>query len=205
MFSCLAPRVYRSVRPRGHLQSVIDVTIGYEGEDPSLYDLILGKVKRLHLHIKRFPMHTLPNTDKELEEWIIKCFYDKDLRLKIPKTFSLASYEKIYALKSLSVYSSVINYEYKNKSAIMPAEQLNMTGSKDHGPAYQVCLRCGCSEPNRIIEPPAAILEFLFRHRCCARTPCDHFHAGLDERREKNLIRALGAEAELVSKDAGGF
>ncbi|MEK6624577.1 MAG: lysophospholipid acyltransferase family protein, partial [Bdellovibrionota bacterium] len=77
---------------RGHLQSVIDVTIGYEGEAPSLYDLILGKVKRLHLHIKRFPMHTLPNTDKELEEWIIKCFYDKDLRLqKFQKTFSLAS------------------------------------------------------------------------------------------------------------------
>ncbi|MBI2520392.1 MAG: acyltransferase [Bdellovibrio sp.] len=67
---------------RGHLKSVIDVTIGYEGQAPSLYDLLLGKARRLHLYIKRIPINTLPESEKELEAWIIKCFYDKDLRLR---------------------------------------------------------------------------------------------------------------------------
>ncbi|OFZ17147.1 MAG: hypothetical protein A2X86_01470 [Bdellovibrionales bacterium GWA2_49_15] len=76
---------------RGHLQSVIDVTIGYEGQVPSLYDLLQGKARRLHLHIRRFPMSTLPETDKQLEEWVVRCFYDKDLRLKrFQETCSLA-------------------------------------------------------------------------------------------------------------------
>lgn len=63
---------------RGHLSAVYDLTIGYEDGVPTLWQYIVGSVKRIQLHAKRFPMADLPTAEEDLRLWLLERFRVKD-------------------------------------------------------------------------------------------------------------------------------
>jgi 1-acyl-sn-glycerol-3-phosphate acyltransferase len=63
---------------RGHCQAIYDVTIIYEEESPSIADLILGKVTKVHVHVKRFEISQLSDDKNDLNNWITERFYIKN-------------------------------------------------------------------------------------------------------------------------------
>jgi lysocardiolipin and lysophospholipid acyltransferase len=66
---------------RGHLDAVVDVTIGYEAGVPTLWQWAQGFVPRAHLHVVRHPIESLPAEDAALGEWLRARFSEKDQRL----------------------------------------------------------------------------------------------------------------------------
>ena len=66
---------------KGHCQAVYDVTILYEGAAPSFLDLFRGKVKRVKLHVERFPLDRLGEEEKDIQKWIVDRFYLKNKML----------------------------------------------------------------------------------------------------------------------------
>ncbi len=64
-----------------HLDAVYDTTIGYEGGYPSLWQWAKGYVRRVHLHVRRFPRSELPQSDEELVEWLYARYQEKDALL----------------------------------------------------------------------------------------------------------------------------
>ncbi len=67
---------------RGHATAVYDLTIGYEEGVSNLGQYITGAVDRVHLHVRRFPMEELPETDEELAAWLRQRWIEKDERLE---------------------------------------------------------------------------------------------------------------------------
>jgi len=63
---------------RGHAAAVYDLTIGYEGGVPTLGQYITGIVDRVHLHLRRFPLEELPESDEELATWLRQLWMEKD-------------------------------------------------------------------------------------------------------------------------------
>lgn len=63
---------------RDKIAAVYDVTIGYEDGVPTLWQFIRGHAKRAHLHLRRFPVATLPQGDEELSRWLFERFEEKD-------------------------------------------------------------------------------------------------------------------------------
>jgi 1-acyl-sn-glycerol-3-phosphate acyltransferase len=61
-----------------HLHAVYDVTIGYVDGVPSLWQYIIGSVRHIHVHVRRFPVAELPSVETELERWLLDLFRDKD-------------------------------------------------------------------------------------------------------------------------------
>jgi len=62
-----------------HLDAVYDVTIGYQGDTiPSMLDCFLRKVKHVDIHVKRFAIADLPQTDEDLSAWLIQRYVEKD-------------------------------------------------------------------------------------------------------------------------------
>ncbi len=61
-----------------HLDAVYDLTIGYLGEAPSLWLLIAGRVKQIHLHVRRYPAQALPQPEDELSDWLYTRYQEKD-------------------------------------------------------------------------------------------------------------------------------
>ncbi|HAZ13137.1 MAG: cysteine synthase [Bdellovibrionales bacterium GWA2_49_15] len=122
--------------------------------------------------------------------------------------------QRIDAIKSLvgNTPLLVIEYEYKSKKRLIyaKAEHLNMTGSiKDRmalhimGKAYASgALRPGA----KIIEATSGNTGISFSAIGAALGhPVTIFMPDWMSEERKNLIRALGASVELVSKDQGGF
>ncbi len=62
----------------GHVAAVYDLTVGYEEGVPTLWQLALGRVRRIHLHVRRFPMGELPRGAEELAAWLLERFREKD-------------------------------------------------------------------------------------------------------------------------------
>lgn len=63
---------------RKHVDAVYDVTIGYTGGVPSLWQYAKGLVGQIHVHVRRFPIGALPETDEGLQEWLLERFAEKD-------------------------------------------------------------------------------------------------------------------------------
>jgi 1-acyl-sn-glycerol-3-phosphate acyltransferase len=64
---------------RQHLDSVYDVTIGYEtAPPPSLFNCFAGDVKRLDLHVRRYDAASLPTDEEALATWALDRFREKD-------------------------------------------------------------------------------------------------------------------------------
>jgi 1-acyl-sn-glycerol-3-phosphate acyltransferase len=63
---------------RGHAEAVYDVTIGYEGGVPTLWQYVLGYCPRAHFHVRRYPVRELPVEDAALAAWLLARFEEKD-------------------------------------------------------------------------------------------------------------------------------
>ena len=63
---------------RSYLDAVYDLTIGYEGGVPSLWQYARGYAMRVHLHVRRHPVDTLPETEELLKQWLIGRYQEKD-------------------------------------------------------------------------------------------------------------------------------
>ncbi|MCC7380998.1 MAG: acyltransferase [Deltaproteobacteria bacterium] len=63
---------------REHAQAVYDLTIGYPDGVPTLWDLQSGYVRRVHLHVRRFPLSDLPLDEPGLEAWLSQRWAEKD-------------------------------------------------------------------------------------------------------------------------------
>lgn len=66
---------------RDHLDAVYDATIGYEGGVPSIKQWCRGDVRRVHVHVRRFPISSLPQGEEALAEWLRARWYEKDALL----------------------------------------------------------------------------------------------------------------------------
>lgn len=64
-----------------HKQAVYDITIGYEGRPPTLRALLLGGVKRIHLHARRYPVAELPKEGAARADWALARWVEKDALL----------------------------------------------------------------------------------------------------------------------------
>jgi 1-acyl-sn-glycerol-3-phosphate acyltransferase len=62
----------------GLYAAIYDVTIGYEGEAPSLTKLFFQSVPRIHLHVKRYPAANIPKEAKARADWAVQRFVEKD-------------------------------------------------------------------------------------------------------------------------------
>ena len=63
---------------RGHLDAVYDATIGYVDGVPSLWQWCRGDVKRVELHVRRFPIEEIPQDEEELGQWLKQRWREKD-------------------------------------------------------------------------------------------------------------------------------
>ena len=65
------------------LDTIDDVTIGYEGEIPGAeIDLLKGRIPRaIHFHVKRYNIDQLPRTDEEIGKWLQNRWDEKEDRL----------------------------------------------------------------------------------------------------------------------------
>jgi len=61
-----------------HLTAVYDFTIGYVEGVPTLWQHVTGQVKKIHVHVRRFPMDELPKIEADLKQWLMDRFYEKD-------------------------------------------------------------------------------------------------------------------------------
>ena len=61
-----------------HVAAVYDLTIGYAEGVPTLWQYIRGSVRRIHLHVRRFPVEDLPRPEEEIGSWLHQRFAEKD-------------------------------------------------------------------------------------------------------------------------------
>ncbi len=63
---------------RGHIDAVYDLTIGYDDAVPSLWQYLKGLVRRIHVHVRRFPVADLPHSADDLRQWLLDRWREKD-------------------------------------------------------------------------------------------------------------------------------
>jgi 1-acyl-sn-glycerol-3-phosphate acyltransferase len=63
---------------RSHIAAVYDLTIAYEKGVPSLWQYIKGLVKRIHVHVRRFPIEDLPHSADDLRQWLLDRWSEKN-------------------------------------------------------------------------------------------------------------------------------
>lgn len=76
---------------RSRIDAVYDVTLGYEPNVPTLWEFFKGRNRKVHLHVRRFPISALPTSQKDLAQWLIDRFVEKDQRMnqfQLDRTFS---------------------------------------------------------------------------------------------------------------------
>ncbi len=66
----------------GHVVAVYDVTIGYVGGLPSLWQWAKGRMREVHLDVRRYPLAELPAAPEALAAWLAERFREKDARLE---------------------------------------------------------------------------------------------------------------------------
>ena len=64
-----------------HLDAVYDTTIGYEDGVPSLWQWAKGHVRKVHLHVRRYPISDLPQDKEDLANWLYARYQEKDALL----------------------------------------------------------------------------------------------------------------------------
>lgn len=67
---------------RDHVPAVYDLTIGYEGGVPNLWQYVKGSVNRIHLHVRRFPVEELPTLEEDVRQWLLDRWTEKDQLLQ---------------------------------------------------------------------------------------------------------------------------
>jgi 1-acyl-sn-glycerol-3-phosphate acyltransferase len=63
---------------RNHITAVYDLTIAYEVGIPSLWQYLKGLVRRIHVHVRRFPIEELPQSADDLRRWLLARWDEKN-------------------------------------------------------------------------------------------------------------------------------
>ena len=63
---------------RGHLDAIYDATIGYVDGVPNLWQWCRGDAPKIALHVRRFPIADLPQSEEELSAWLKERWREKD-------------------------------------------------------------------------------------------------------------------------------
>ena len=63
---------------RGHVTAVYDFTIGYEVGVTTLWQWCKGYTRRVHLHVRHYPVSEIPDTDDGITSWLYRRFEEKD-------------------------------------------------------------------------------------------------------------------------------
>ena len=63
---------------RSHIDAVYDLTIAYDNSVPSLWQYLKGLVRRIHVHVRRFPVADLPDSADDLRQWLLDRWHEKD-------------------------------------------------------------------------------------------------------------------------------
>jgi 1-acyl-sn-glycerol-3-phosphate acyltransferase len=63
---------------QGHVDAIYDVTIGYDGSVPTLWQWFLGEATRVTVHLARFPVAQVPVDGDELTQWVMARYAVKD-------------------------------------------------------------------------------------------------------------------------------
>lgn len=67
---------------REQFDGVVDATFMFEGEQPTMKAALSGTASTVvHAHVKYYPMKDLPEDDKQLEQWLLERWYEKDKRI----------------------------------------------------------------------------------------------------------------------------
>jgi len=66
---------------RAALDSVQDLIIAYPEGVPSLLDCFVGRPRRIDIHVRRYPVESLPSDEAGLTEWVRARFREKDALL----------------------------------------------------------------------------------------------------------------------------
>lgn len=61
-----------------HIDAVYDLTIAYDNAVPSLWQYLKGLVRRIHVHVRRFPVADLPDSADDLRQWLLDRWHEKD-------------------------------------------------------------------------------------------------------------------------------
>jgi lysocardiolipin and lysophospholipid acyltransferase/lysophosphatidic acid acyltransferase/lysophosphatidylinositol acyltransferase len=67
---------------RSHIAAVYDLTIAYEEGIPTLWQYLKGLVKRIHVHIRRFPIEDLPHSADDPRQWLLTRWEEKNALLE---------------------------------------------------------------------------------------------------------------------------
>lgn len=72
---------------RDSIDAIYDVTFTFEGGRlPTIVDLAMRRMPKVHFHIKRYPIDTLPIEDEEIVKWCEDRYLEKDQLLENFKT-----------------------------------------------------------------------------------------------------------------------
>jgi 1-acyl-sn-glycerol-3-phosphate acyltransferase len=63
---------------RKHVRAVYDLTLGYERGVPTLWQYVQGYARQAHLHVRRYPIDSLPMEDEALAAWLQDRYREKD-------------------------------------------------------------------------------------------------------------------------------
>lgn len=63
---------------RHYATAVYDITLAYPQGIPSVWQLVQGRVDRFIIHVRRFPIETLPQDRDGLSRWLMVRFEEKD-------------------------------------------------------------------------------------------------------------------------------
>jgi lysocardiolipin and lysophospholipid acyltransferase/lysophosphatidic acid acyltransferase/lysophosphatidylinositol acyltransferase len=63
---------------RSHITAIYDLTIAYEEGVPTLWQYIKGLVRRIHVHVRRFPIEDLPHSADDLRQWLLTRWEEKN-------------------------------------------------------------------------------------------------------------------------------
>jgi hypothetical protein len=91
----------------GHVQAVYDVTIGYVGGVPTLWQWIKGYVRRVNVHVRRFLIDDLPEERDAISAWLVRLYEEKDALLdsfyrdgffptSFPEDFKLSNSSRVW-------------------------------------------------------------------------------------------------------------
>lgn len=64
-----------------HLDAVYDVTIGYPDFTPTLVNCFERKVRRIEVHVRRYPIHEIPESEEARSQWVFDRYREKEARL----------------------------------------------------------------------------------------------------------------------------
>lgn len=67
---------------RTYATAVYDVTIAYGGGVPTLWQYLCGWSRDIHVHIRRYPMSSMPASDEAVAQWLRARFEEKDALLE---------------------------------------------------------------------------------------------------------------------------